>query len=79
MSTEDAEAMRLFLQPGVGKDDVQSILQRVDSVRRPRATQVLLNTRAVENDEDGMDVFMQTMDFNFRYDGVFKALEDAGL
>lgn len=70
MFTEDAEAMRLFLQPGVTNNHVPAVLQRIDAVRRPKATQVLYNTCAVESDEDGQGAFMRSMDYSFRYDGV---------
>jgi len=39
-AVEDAEGFRLFLQPGVTRDDVPNILKDFDSVRRPRASTI---------------------------------------
>ena len=42
MAIEDAEGLRLLTQPGVTPESVPDILKRIDSVRRPRATKVLI-------------------------------------
>ncbi|KAI1387175.1 FAD binding domain protein [Hypoxylon trugodes] len=72
---EDAEAFRLLLEPGVTSDDVHGILKRIESVRLPRATAVLNNTRAMSRGIKG-DERYQRMDENCTYHGIYKALED---
>ncbi|KAF2192593.1 FAD/NAD(P)-binding domain-containing protein [Zopfia rhizophila CBS 207.26] len=44
---EDAEGFSVLLKPGVTRDHVPGILEQRESVRRPRASQVQLNTRLV--------------------------------
>ncbi|EOD46177.1 putative fad binding domain protein [Neofusicoccum parvum UCRNP2] len=74
MAIEDAEGMRLFLQPGVQVEDVPHILKQIDAVRRPRAAQVLGNTRAANKEASLEDRFMTAMDANFSYSGILDAL-----
>ncbi|KAF9870181.1 hypothetical protein CkaCkLH20_12267 [Colletotrichum karsti] len=66
---EDAEALRPFLQPGVSRDDVGSILKKWDELRRPRASQVQANSR-IAAAKVSAEVIMQRMKFNWEYDGV---------
>ncbi|GME24228.1 FAD binding domain protein [Neofusicoccum parvum] len=74
MAIEDAEGMRLFLQPGVQVEDIPRILKQIDAVRRPQAAQVLGNTRAANKEASLEDRFMTAMDANFSYSGILDAL-----
>ncbi|XXG96190.1 hypothetical protein Hte_002471 [Hypoxylon texense] len=71
---EDAEAFRLLMQPGVTRKDIPSILKRIESVRKPRATAVLNNTRKTSRGISGEERY-RVMDENCTYDGIIKALE----
>lgn len=72
---EDAEGLRLFLQPGITRETVPSVLEVWDSVRRPRATRVQFNTRLAGkdmNEEKGL----QNMAYNWTYGGIHNALKE---
>ncbi|KAI1380076.1 FAD binding domain protein [Hypoxylon crocopeplum] len=71
---EDAEAFRLLMQPGVTRDDIPKILERIEAVRKPRATAVLNNTRKTSRGVSGEERY-RVMDENCTYDGIFKAIE----
>ncbi|KAI1772209.1 FAD binding domain protein [Hypoxylon cercidicola] len=71
---EDAEAFRLLMQPGVTRKDVPQILKRIESVRKPRATAILNNTRKTSRGISGEERY-RVMDENCTYDGIVKALE----
>ncbi|KAH9233270.1 hypothetical protein K456DRAFT_1725351 [Colletotrichum gloeosporioides 23] len=66
---EDAEALRLFLRPGLTSNDLAGVLKTWDSVRRPRASQVQLNSR-VAAAKVSPEVILQRMRFNWTYDGI---------
>ncbi|OTA94201.1 hypothetical protein M434DRAFT_30213 [Hypoxylon sp. CO27-5] len=71
---EDAEAFRLLMQPGVTRDDVPTILKRIEDVKKPRATRVLQNTRATSRGISGEERY-RVMDDNCSYHGIFEALK----
>lgn len=64
-SIEDAGALRLLLDPEVRKQDMPSILEKVEAERKPRATQVLMDTRALAQ-RFSIDAISANMDYNFR-------------
>ncbi|KAI6084043.1 FAD binding domain protein [Hypoxylon rubiginosum] len=74
MGIEDAEAFRLLMQPGVTRNDVPNILKRIESVRKPRCTAILNNTRKTSRGVSGEERY-RVMDENCTYDGIIKALE----
>ncbi|KAK4861884.1 hypothetical protein LT330_003919 [Penicillium expansum] len=70
---EDAEGFRLFTQYNVTREAVPALLKTWDGVRRPRATQVQLNTRSAGtamNETNGL----KNMAYNWTYDGILNAL-----
>ncbi|OTA52708.1 FAD binding domain protein [Hypoxylon sp. EC38] len=71
---EDAEAFRLLMQQGVTRDDVPTILKRIEDVKKPRATRVLQNTRATSRGISGEERY-RVMDENCTYHGIFEALK----
>ncbi|KAI0120811.1 FAD binding domain protein [Hypoxylon sp. NC0597] len=71
---EDAEAFRLLMQPGVTRNDVPTILKRIEEVKKPRATRVLHNTRAMSRGISGEERY-RVMDDNCTYHGIFEALK----
>ncbi|CAG9987524.1 unnamed protein product [Clonostachys byssicola] len=73
---EDAEGLRLLLEPGVAPSDVPRILQQWETVRRPRASQVQLNTRAASQKLDEVNSF-QNMNYNWTYNGINEELKRA--
>ncbi|CAH0043189.1 unnamed protein product [Clonostachys rhizophaga] len=73
---EDAEGLRLLLEPGVTPSDVPSILQQWEAVRKPRASQVQLNTRAASQKLDEVNSF-QNMNYNWTYNGISEELKKA--
>ncbi|KAI8631176.1 FAD binding domain protein [Xylariaceae sp. FL1651] len=73
MAIEDAEALRLFCQPGVSRDGISSILKRIESVRRPRATKVLWNTRSTSKISSAADRYSK-FDENCTYPGILSIL-----
>lgn len=66
---EDAEAFKLLLRTEVTKADLPEILKTWDDARRPRASQVQLNSR-IAAAKVSPEVIMQRMTFNWTYDGV---------
>ncbi|KAH9907300.1 FAD binding domain protein [Xylariomycetidae sp. FL2044] len=71
---EDAEALRLLMQPGVRRGDIGAILKVVERARRPRAAQVLENTRKatrITSPEERWAV----LDENCTYGGIFEAIK----
>ncbi|PVH92181.1 FAD binding domain protein [Periconia macrospinosa] len=73
MAIEDADSLRLLL-PGMTHEEIAFTLQRIDSVRRPRATQVLMDTRQQAKDVTVEDR-MAKMDYNCGYRGIHEALK----
>ncbi|CAH0046105.1 unnamed protein product [Clonostachys solani] len=73
---EDAEGLSLLLEPGVTPSDVPSILQQWEAVRRPRASQVQLNTRVASQKLDEVNSF-QNMNYNWTYNGINEELKKA--
>ncbi|KAI8649504.1 Monooxygenase, FAD-binding [Fusarium keratoplasticum] len=71
---EDAEGLRLLLEPGVTPLDVPSILQQWEAVRRPRASQVQFNTRVASEKLDEVNSF-QNMNYNWTYNGINEELK----
>ncbi|KAI8656399.1 hypothetical protein NCS56_01243900 [Fusarium sp. Ph1] len=73
MAMEDAESLPLLLL-GMGKDEIRSVLAKVDAVRRPRAAKVLQGT-CLQADETTMEERLANMDYNCGYNGVYEALK----
>ncbi|KAL3480493.1 FAD/NAD(P)-binding domain-containing protein [Aspergillus californicus] len=73
-AVEDAEGFRLFLQPGVSRDDVPRLLKDFDSVRRPRASTIQDNTRKAADKRTAEEVYMYEK-INWTYGGIFEELE----
>jgi salicylate hydroxylase len=73
-AVEDAEGFRLFLRPGITRDDVPSILKDYDSVRRPRASQVQIHTKAVQKIRNAEDA-MKHQKYHFTYPGIVEGLK----
>ncbi|KAI0004364.1 FAD binding domain protein [Xylariaceae sp. FL0662B] len=73
MSIEDAEALRLLMEPGVRRGDVPDILKRIEHARKPRNVAVLRNTRKTSHGVKGNERYV-VMDENCTYDGIYKAL-----
>jgi salicylate hydroxylase len=73
-AVEDAEGFRLFLRPGITRDDVPSILKEYDSVRRARATQVQSYARATQAQKKPEDVLKYER-YCYTYPGIVKGLE----
>ncbi|TGJ85043.1 hypothetical protein E0Z10_g3722 [Xylaria hypoxylon] len=74
MAIEDADGLRLLTQPGVTRDGVPEILKTVESVRRPRAIKVLLNTRSTSKISSAADRYAK-FDENCTYPGILGALK----
>ena len=77
MSIEDAEAFRL-LASGTKREDVPGILKLVESVRRPRTTKVVEETRKTHGNLRVTERVTRNLDENCGYDGVFEALRKVG-
>jgi salicylate hydroxylase len=74
LAVEDADAFRLFGE-GVSAADVPAVLAKIDSVRRPRATRVLENTRYTQGgNPDQAESFRRMWD-SMTYGGIFEELE----
>lgn len=73
MAIEDAEAFRLFIR-NISPDKVPEILQQIDSVRRPRTTQILWTTRDTRPNTS-MEDRVERMNYNNSYTGVVEALQ----
>ncbi|RWA10208.1 hypothetical protein EKO27_g4905 [Xylaria grammica] len=74
MAIEDADGLRLLTQPGVTRDSVPEILKTVESVRRPRATKVLMNTRSTSKISSAADRYAK-FDENCTYPGILGTLK----
>ncbi|KAL9617655.1 MAG: hypothetical protein Q9160_007572 [Pyrenula sp. 1 TL-2023] len=74
MSIEDAESLRL-LTPNTRREDVQDILKVAESVRRPRLTQVLAETRKSHSTLGLAERVVKNLEFNCGYRGVHEALK----
>ncbi|KAI0469143.1 FAD binding domain protein [Xylaria cf. heliscus] len=74
MAIEDAEGLRLLTQPGVTRDSVPNVLREIESVRRPRARRVLMNTRATSNISSAADRYSK-FDENCQYPGILNILK----
>ena len=74
---EDAEAFRLFLSRytlrPVTRGGVSDILKDIDSVRRPRASQIQTHTRQIGKGFTTGDVFRYDR-FNWRYPGIVEGV-----
>lgn len=73
MAMEDADAFRL-LRSGMSRTDIAAVLAQIESVRRPRASRVLRDTRAQAKDIT-MEERIANLDYNCGYNGVFEALK----
>lgn len=71
---EDAEGLSLLLDNGITRDDVPRVLQQWDSIRRPRAAQVQLNTRMASRDLNESNSW-KNMEFNWTYKGIHEELQ----
>jgi salicylate hydroxylase len=74
MAVEDADGLRL-LRPGLCHAEIESVLEQVDKVRRPRASRVLEDTRVMAKDIT-MEERLANLDYNCGYNGVFEALKE---
>ena len=72
MAIEDAEAFTLF-EKNVSSDMVPEILEKIDSVRRPRTTRVLWGTRDTQPNTSIEDRIVK-MDYSNNYSGIAHAL-----
>ncbi|KAL2837585.1 hypothetical protein BJX68DRAFT_280156 [Aspergillus pseudodeflectus] len=73
-AVEDAEGFRLFLQPGITRDDVPRLLKDFDRVRRPRASRIQENTRKAADKRTAEEVYMYEK-INWTYGGIFEELD----
>ncbi|KAI0408303.1 FAD binding domain protein [Xylaria palmicola] len=71
MAIEDADGLRLLTKPGIAREDIPEILKKIESVRRPRATQVLMNTRSTSQISSAADRYAK-FDENCTYPGILK-------
>ncbi len=74
MAIEDADGLRLLTQAGITRDSVPEVLRKIDSVRRPRATRVLMNTRSTSRISSAADRYAK-FDENCTYHGIFGVLQ----
>ncbi|RYC60188.1 hypothetical protein CHU98_g6033 [Xylaria longipes] len=74
MAIEDADGLRLLTQPGITRDSVPDVLKKIESVRRPRATKVLMNTRSASNISSPADRYAK-FDENCKYPGILNILK----
>lgn len=74
MAIEDADGLRLLLAASVTRDDVPDILKEIESVRRPRATRVLMNTRSTSRISSAADRYAK-FDDNCTYPGILNILK----
>ncbi|GAP86819.1 putative fad binding domain protein [Rosellinia necatrix] len=74
MAIEDADGLRLLLQSGVTKDNVPDILKKIEDIRRPRATRVLMNTRSTSKISNAADRYAKFED-NCTYPGILNILK----
>ncbi|KAF9881535.1 hypothetical protein CkaCkLH20_00681 [Colletotrichum karsti] len=71
---EDAEGLKLLLRPDVTSENLSSLLSEWDRKRRPRASQIQLNSR-IAAAKVSPEVIMQRMKFNWTYDGIDSCTE----
>ena len=69
---EDAEGLKLLHQPGVTSAQVPNILKKWNAIRRPRASQVQLNSRIAAG-KVSPETLVDRMKFNWTYDGILAA------
>lgn len=74
MAIEDADGLRLLAQPGVTRDSVPEVLKTIESVRKPRATRVLMNTRSTSKISTAADRYAK-FDENCKYPGILNILK----
>jgi hypothetical protein len=72
-AVEDAQGFRLFLEPGIMREDVPEILKDFDSVRRPRACQIQENARKAVERRTAEDVY-RLEKYNWTYPGIVEGL-----
>lgn len=72
-SIEDGEGFMLFNVAGVHRGSVPSILKDFDSVRRPRASRIQLQTRDAQQRRDPDKIYSNTK-YNFMYPGIQECL-----
>lgn len=72
-SIEDGEGFELFNGANVDKESVPSILKVFDSVRRPRASRIQMQTRDAQQRKDPDKIYQNTK-YNFTYPGVQECL-----
>ncbi|GLA77082.1 hypothetical protein AtubIFM55763_008964 [Aspergillus tubingensis] len=70
---EDAEGFRLFIGDHVTRENVPTILEDFDRVRRPRASQIQLNTSQATARHSAKEIY-RFRKFNFTYRGIFEEL-----
>ncbi|GLA64983.1 hypothetical protein AtubIFM54640_006717 [Aspergillus tubingensis] len=70
---EDAEGFRLFIGDHVTRENVPTILEDFDRVRRPRASQIQLNTSRATARHSAKEIY-RFRKFNFTYHGIFEEL-----
>ena len=75
MSIEDAESLRL-LAPGTRREDVPDILKLAESVRRPRTTQVMAETRKSHTTLKLAERLAMNLEFYYGYNGIRSALQE---
>lgn len=73
---EDADSLRL-LTPGLSPGDIESVLRKIDSIRRPRATKVLRDTQNQAKNLT-LEQRLANMDYNCNYNGIHEALAKEG-
>jgi salicylate hydroxylase len=72
-AVEDAEGFGLFLTENITSADVLGILKNYDSVRRPRASQIQVNTRKATEQKSPQEVYSFTK-YNWTYPGIIEGL-----
>lgn len=72
-SIEDGEGFKLFNHLHVDRTLVPSILRDFDSVRRPRASRIQMQTREAQQRRDPDKIYNNTK-YNFTYPGVEECL-----
>ncbi|KAF9878411.1 hypothetical protein CkaCkLH20_03903 [Colletotrichum karsti] len=73
LAVEDADSLRL-LRPGMSHEEIASVLQTIDKVRRPRAAKILLDTRKQARNAT-MEERLSKLDYNCGYAGIEQALK----
>ncbi|KAI1116498.1 FAD binding domain protein [Nemania sp. NC0429] len=74
MAIEDADGLRLLSQPGVTRDAVPEVLKKIESIRRPRAAKILVNTRTASTISSAADRYAR-FDENCQYPGILSVLK----